>query len=301
MAKKATKKAVKKTTKKAMSVTETPRDEVIVDRLARPSMALVREVLRFQGVPACIDPFPELIAEVNKLYPPDQGNRHATELAKWQYCWTRLIEEAFLTSLELKTFETFIEQSYEITITTGAPPCACPPELQTLMDRLQEIISALAYVAEKLAEEEAYNERNANCFLAAEAWHADYEEAQTELDSLVKELINDIIFQRTHTHNLGALADVHVSPNPSDLRKFRNKFQKLCDLLSLADESHKETLIKELNLISILKNFGWADLSRIRFKKQGIVTYTKEDVKRDSRNMKNQVESLRKHLSAKEK
>jgi len=87
------KKAVKKATKKAMPVAKIPRDEMVVNRLARPSMVLVREVLRFQKVPACIDAFPDLIEEANKMHPSDQGNRHATEFAKWQYCGDRRSEE----------------------------------------------------------------------------------------------------------------------------------------------------------------------------------------------------------------
>ena len=170
-------------------------------------------------------------------------------------------------------------------------PPPCPPELQKLVEKMRAIICALAYVAEKVSEEEKYNERNAKCFLAADAWHDDYEKAQTEQESLIKELISEI---NTMTWN-------HPSPSPSELQTFKNKFQKLCNVLSLADASHKETLLKELNLICILKDIGWAELSRIRFKKQGINQYKKEDVIPDSRNMKNQIESLQKRLSAKEK
>jgi len=277
----AKKKVVKKTT-----IPKITREDVVVDRLKRPSMSRLREVLQFQKVPASIDAFPELIAEANKLYLSDQGNRHVAELAKWQWCWSRLNEQAFSTSQELLSYKTFIEQCHKIEQTTGAPPCPCPPEIQKLEERIQAIICALAYVSKKLSEEEKYNERNANCFLAADAWYKDCVTAQSERKVQIEKLVHDI----------NTIAKIPLCP--PEVQTCAERLQTISDA---PPHTSEEMLLKELNLIDILDKLGWTKLTRARFAKKGIKNPAKERVRNDARNMQNQIESLRKQLSDKEK
>ena len=287
--KKTSKKVAKKTTKKsiktAVSFEDIIWDEVVVDRLKRPSMALVREVLRFQKVPPCIDAFPELIAEADQLHPADNRNRHVAELAKWQWCWSQLTEQIFSMSQNVQSYKTLVKQNIEISLTTGVPP-APPPELKVLTDRFRATLGALAYVAEKLWEEETYNERNADCFLAADAWYGDYEKMLPERKILIEKLVHDI----------NKIAQAPLCP--PEVQTYAEQLQAINNTPSHASEA---MLLNELNLIHILNNLGWAELTRLRFERKGTKNPKKERVRKDSRNMQNQIKSLRKRLSDEEK
>jgi len=287
------KKAVKKIVKKAVSVMEITRDEVVADRLKRPSMDSLREILQFQEVPACIDPFHELIAEAAVLHPSDRGNRHANELAKWQWCWSQLTEQAFSTSQELLSYKTFIEQCYEIEQTTGTSPCPCPPAIKILIERLQAITCALAYVEGKLSEEEVYNERNAECFVAADAWHDDYEKWLKDCDTVQSKHKVEI---EKMVHGIKAIAQNSLCP--PEVQTYAERLLAICDVSSHPPE---EMLLKEMNLVRILDNLGWTELTRLRFEKKGISNPKNERVRNDARNMQNQIESLQKRLPGKEK
>jgi len=199
-----------------------------------------------------------------------------------------------LASQELLAYQTFIAECHQTTKTTGEEP-PCPPELHEILERLHSLRCALAYVDERVLEMEVYNERNANCFLAADAWHDAFEKNGADMGNLINRLSDTI-------SKLSRLPDFP----PEMQRELEDKIQELrrSQLYDTQTYGSGKTLkgtllLKYLNLVHIVKGLGWMALAKVSLSKQGYTKYEHSEARTEARNIENNIPKLQKELNKK--